>query len=324
MDKKAVRPIDSVLDCLFHVCEEKIPGEGEDSFCYATHEDGVLLGVFDGCGGSGAKRYPVFQEKTGAYLGSRAAAGAVQTWFDTSELDDQIEVNAAVMKTRILDGLHVCKSCLGNQGGTKLRGSMVKEFPTTAAVVHCGCRPKAISLDCYWAGDSRVYFLDGKGLAQLTQDDLENLDAYENISGDGVLTNVISLSSPFALHSLRLIRKEPFLIFAATDGCFGYVPSPMEFEGLLLEKLMEAQNMNGFERSLSAALGQIAGDDFTLVGASFGYETFEGLRQAFLPRYDFLKECCKNLSDGDRRDLWNTYRESYYRYACTDGPNMEG
>ena len=76
------------MDCLFHVYKEKIPENGEDSYCYCIREDSLLLGVFDGCGGSGAKRYVNYCEKTGAYIGARAVAGAVKTWFESSDISE--------------------------------------------------------------------------------------------------------------------------------------------------------------------------------------------------------------------------------------------
>ena len=43
-------------DFLFSFCEEKKPENGEDSFVFSLNESRTLLGVFDGCGGSGARR----------------------------------------------------------------------------------------------------------------------------------------------------------------------------------------------------------------------------------------------------------------------------
>ena len=38
--------------------QEQIKGKGEDFFLFEHDEDRLIMGVFDGCGGSGAKVYP--------------------------------------------------------------------------------------------------------------------------------------------------------------------------------------------------------------------------------------------------------------------------
>ena len=315
-------PIFSKLDCFFRIAKEKVPQHGEDSDCYSICEDGLILGVFDGCGGAGAKQYPAYRGKTGAYIGARAVAGTVQAWFENGTVSDRLEDNAEAIKSYIAKGLSVCKAHSGQQAETKLRGSIAKEFPTTAAVAHCVCRPAAVSLDCFWAVDSRVYLLNGDGLAQLTQDDLDGLDAYENLSNDGVLTNLISAGKPFELHAARFICQKPFIVFAATDGCFGYIPSPMEFELLLLQCLLKEKSVSDFETSLANQLEKVAGDDFTLVGASFGYGCFADLQSSLAPRYRALLQMnisgLKDAPPEQRETVWNQYRANYYRLLPED------
>lgn len=306
----------SVLDCICHIAQEKIPTAGEDSYCYGVSEDSVLMGVFDGCGGSGAKRYPIYQEKTGAYIGARAVAGAVLHWFEDEPHFLEHGRNSETIKAAIGRSLTVCKENAGNQG-SKIRGSISKEFPTTAALARCGVGADGVYVECYWAGDSRVYLLDEDGLAQLTADDLDDLDAFENLSGDGVMTNVISASHVFALHSRKLVLQKPCVLFAATDGCFGYIPSPMEFEGLLLEQLEKAGSMTEFEKGVHGELTKVAGDDFTLVGAVIGFGTFLNLKSKLGERNQKLKEYYLSNIDPEkpegRRQVWNRYRRNYYR-----------
>lgn len=307
------------LDCLFHVAQEKIPQNGEDSFCFGIAEDSVLLGVFDGCGGSGAKKYDAYQQKTGAYIGARAVSGAVQSWFETQPYSRQCSNNADALKQCILKSLAMCRNNSGSQGKSLLKGSITKEFPTTAAVARCVCLPEGISVECYWTGDSRVYLLDEDGLAQLTADDLDGLDAFENISGDGVLTNVVSASRDFTVHCGSLVRGKPFLVFSATDGCFGYIPSPMEFEAFLLDTLHESDSMAAFEALLREKLDEIAGDDFTLVGAAFGYGTFDAMKRSLEQRRKaLLKTCISRIDQADpnsRQRIWSCCKEEYYRYC---------
>lgn len=76
--------------------------------------------------------------------------------------------------------------------------------------------------DFIWAGDSRGYVLSDMGLAQVTKDDIDDsVDALDNISNDGVLTNVVSADGNYILHSKQIKIKDKIIIFNATDGCFG-------------------------------------------------------------------------------------------------------
>lgn len=307
----------SRLACQFCIAKEKIPQHGEDSYCYGIREDSLILGVFDGCGGAGARQYPAFGGRTGAYIGARAVSGAVRKWFENAAISDHIEDNADALRAYINRGLANCTGNVGQQSGPPIKGLLVKNFPTTAAIAHCTCRPSAVSLDCFWAGDSRVYLLNSDGLAQLTADDLDGLDAFENISSDGVLTNLISASTDFTLHSARFICKKPFVVLTATDGCFGYIPSPMEFELLLLQDLIKSGSPAEFEKSLTAQLEKVSGDDFTLVGAAFGYGSFAELQTDLTRRYRALLQA--NISEleeaaaGKRAEIWAQYKTNYYR-----------
>lgn len=307
----------ATLDCICHVAQEKITAAGEDSFCYGISENSVLLGVFDGCGGSGAKKYPAFQNRTGAYIGARAVAGAVYRWFENEKPTTDYSRNGENVKAAIVRSLTVCKeNCMNTE--SKIKGSISKEFPTTAAIARCVVQTGGVLVECYWAGDSRVYLLDADGLAQLTADDLDDLDAFENISGDGVLTNVISVSRPFVLHSRSIALRRPCFLFAASDGCYGYIPSPMEFEGFLLEQLEKADSFVDFEENLRRELAHISGDDFSLIGAAFGFGTFSELKRLLGERYQNLNAGYLShiiQQDGEsRRIMWNQYRRQYYRF----------
>ena len=139
------------------------------------------------------------------------------------------------MKRYIEKGYDQCTRYAG--GSSRIRGGLFREFPTTAAIVYIQNSSRGILLHVIWAGDSRVYLMDGRGLAQLSGDDIEGEDAFTNLYNDGVLTNVLSSDKNYALHSKSILLSEPALVLTATDGCFGYLSSPMEFEYLLLESL---------------------------------------------------------------------------------------
>ena len=71
-----------IVDAWFGFCHERVPGKGEDSWCHAFNERAGLIGVFDGCGGLGSRAYPSLSGRTGAYVASRTASGAVYDWFE--------------------------------------------------------------------------------------------------------------------------------------------------------------------------------------------------------------------------------------------------
>ena len=297
-------------DFLIEVYAEKVKGEGEDSYLYIQGGDATLLATFDGCGGSGARGYERARGKTGAYLASRIASGAVRDWFHEGEAQGGDEA-IALLKQRMSRYLAECRQALG--GESLVRGTLAKELPTTCALLmlpHRGQDALAI-----WAGDSRCYLLDKGGLHQLTRDDVDSYDPMENLRADGVLTNVVSASSDFELHVRWIPVNGPCVALAATDGCFGYLSTPMEFERELLATLLESTNPADWERRLQKAFAEVAGDDATLCGVCVGFGKYDVLQDALAPRYHELCERylhdIGDKDDDERRRLWEGYRKDY-------------
>lgn len=310
----AVRLPDS-LNCLVSVYSEKIADNGEDAYVYTAAGNAVVVGAFDGCGGAGAKRLERLQGKTGAYAASRIAAGTVRDYFAGFNGRD-IPGCAGELKKSIIANLRKCSLATG--GESRLISSVVKSFPTTAALALCREAGKGLELDCFWAGDSRVYYLCEEGLYQLTADDLSVQDAMENLYDDGVMTNVISLSADFTIHHSAVRVNRPGIVFAATDGCFGYISSPMEFEFMLVDALTESGSVEQWEKEMHRRMTAVSGDDFTLCGAVFGFDGFEDLRACFVRRRETLiSRYMRRIKDADREGktrLWEEYRKDYYRY----------
>ena len=207
-------------------------------------------------------------------------------------------------------------------GAPQIKGSMVRTLPTTAAAALIQpAEDGRYDISPIWAGDSRVYLLTEQGLAQLTVDDTSVPDPMENLYEDGVLKNVLCEGKSIRLHSSLLRVEAPFCVFAATDGCFGYLPTPMEFEGILLETLFSAKSVAEWERLLSERIRRVAGDDYTLCMAAFGYRSFPNLQQSFSARFRFLQENYLRrlyelpLADREtRRMLWQRYQQQYLQY----------
>ena len=310
----------SKLGCVITVSQEKIPENGEDSYCHLVNESHAMVAVFDGCGGAGARQYPAFRNKTGAYMASRAASAATYKWFSELSAHNAVSCSEAteLLKAFVQKNLSLCEEYGAARQSAKLRGSITKNFPTTAAVITAEIEKMGLRVNCYWAGDSRGYLLDANGLAQLSDDDLNVKDAFENLTADGILTNVISSSKDFKINQNSIFFEGQGIMLAATDGCFGYVSTPMEFENMLLAALMVSNSAAQWEKNLTDLFSLYAADDFTLCAIVCGFDTFDELKTHFKIRYDYLNEnyisSLKKCSQEEKKKMWESYRPGYYRY----------
>lgn len=292
------------LNLIFSVTHEMIKDNGEDSFCFCALNDRFMLGVFDGCGGSGSKKYAHFSGKTGAYMASHAVCGAVYQWFAELQGENQLQ-------EYVQSALSVCMKYEDRQG--RMLGSLGKLFPTTAAILVGEANENKINVCCYWAGDSRCYILNADGLRQLTADDLNGQDAMNNLKNDGVMTNVINGSVPFEIHCKKLTVGNPCIFLTATDGCFSYLNSPMEFENLLLDSLIGASSVAEWKQELDKRMFERAGDDYTLCVASCGFDNFYDMQNSLNSRKSYVAEkyiCSKRDVDA----AWNQYKKEYSKY----------
>jgi hypothetical protein len=122
------------------------------------------------------------------------------------------------------------------------------------------------------------------GARQLTSDDLRDPgDAMTNLRRDSVVSNAMSADTDFHVNHRRVQLRAPFLVVCATDGCFGYLPSPMHFEHLVLGQLQSARSTDAWSESIQTQIAAVTGDDAAMsllgVGADFG--EFQAL---FAPR----------------------------------------
>lgn len=310
------------------IWKEAKPAEGEDCVMHAFSREAGVLGVFDGCGGAGAQRHACYSQHTEAYMASRLVSGAFYDSFQDlipsrSSGESQLRAYLARASERVEAVFSAYQPPAVPGGGVK--GSMVRILPSTAAIFMIQSEQGAYRLSAVWAGDSRCYLLDRQGLAQLTRDDTSVPDPMDNLYEDGVLRNMIHAGKPMNLHVGTFPVKPPFAILAATDGCFGYFSTPMEFEGALLQTLQQAQSPEAWENLLAQRLGAVAGDDYTLSLAAYGFGSFAALQQFFLPRTeDLTRRYLEPLQElpldrrEPRQEMWAEYRETYLRYLKED------
>lgn len=311
-----------LLSTHFLICNEKIKGKGEDSGYEAYTCEAGIMGVFDGCGGLGAKTCSSISDKTEAYLASRAVGAAVKEWFSAC-VATGYEWDVEALKAQIISKLELCQNQTGDSG-PKLRGSMVRPFPSTIAMITFKIVKGRLITHHIWAGDSRTYVLDKNGLGQISNDDIKGEDAMSNLTRDGALTNVISVDKRFKLHSAVFAPKHPCIMFCATDGCFGYVSSPMEFEMMVLAVLENATNVAEWQHLLNDDIFSRSGDDQTIAIAAFGFDDFSEIKSYYVDRYHAISRIVEKFGNGDpdkKQMLWETYKPNYYRYAAKKSDN---
>jgi hypothetical protein len=232
---------------------------------------------------------------------------------------------------------------------SRLRSKLLRALPTTMAVIALQRTARGGSTwanHVFWAGDSRAYVLTASGVAQLSTDDLRDPgDALANLRRDSVVSNAMSADTDFHVSYRRVRLEAPFLLVGATDGCFGYVPTPMHFEHLLLRALAGARSTQAWSTALQAAIGEVTGDDAAMAVMGVGTD-FRGFQALLAPRLSELERTVIGPLDGLRAavedaerallqarqrheaetaGLWRQYQVGYERHlrAAPDEPEDE-
>ncbi len=187
-----------------------------------------------------------------------------------------------------------------------------------------------------WSGDSRVYvFEPTTGAHQLTVDDLRDQgDALLNLRQDSVVSNAMAADVDFVVHHHQVSLTAPFLAVAATDGCFGYVRTPIHFEHLVLAALRDSSSTESWSALLQERVSAITGDDAALAVLGVGADHDE-FRQLFADRTADLEQRCvvpldeletealraeRAAAEARRRhvalqtSLWAAYKPEYESY----------
>jgi serine/threonine protein phosphatase PrpC len=288
----------------------KIPDQGEDSDPIVRDgPDLGLVGVFDGMGGAGGTVYETpGGSRTGAYIASRVARDVVERrMLDLLEPDWHLNGAAAAedLQRSVRQALEERLAEL-KAPASRLRSKLLRALPTTMAVIALQRTARGGSTwanHVFWAGDSRAYVLTAGGVAQLSTDDLRDPgDALANLRRDSVVSNAMSADTDFHVSYRRVELEAPFLLVAATDGCFGYVPTPMHFEHLLLRGLMGARSPQAWSSALQTAISAIAGDDAAMAVMGVGTD-LKGFQSLLAPRLAELERTFIGPLDGLRRQV---------------------
>lgn len=262
-------------------------GEDSDPLMYQNGITG-FLGVFDGMGGAGATEYtlPSGCKRTGAYLASRLVC---QSIYEYVEQDSSCDIDSVALQKFIKNKLDKYVSDY-NIKPSGLRSSLIRILPTTMSFIGYQKNNDFFDVYSYWCGDSRNYFLTLDGLKQISVDDLKSgFDPLQNLRNDDVISNCICQDRDFTVNKCHVGHiDKPVILISATDGCFGYLQTPMHFEYLLLETLVDARNEEDWKINIMDALKPVSGDDFSMAVVMLGL-TFEQWKNILSKRLQLIK-----------------------------------
>jgi len=302
------------------VWTEKRAGLGEDAEPLLLHhrDSGYgLLAVFDGAGGAGAAsagRSDQGVERTGAWAGSRAARAATEEWFhDTTEGSRRRDPDG------LRDHLATRLGQMRAPDRRKIIGTMRRELPTTLAALDYWVAADRTAWRVLWAGDSRCYLLDpAAGLQQLSRDDTDVDDALVALVEDPPMTNLLAADREFRVNAAHGEITGPGLLLCATDGFFGYVRSPADFEHVLLGTLVHAETAARWTELLVESVRSYTADDASLVLLGVGFDGFADLRQRYARRAAHVADAywrpVRHAADGERAELVAARESSWARY----------
>ncbi|MGH3240617.1 MAG: hypothetical protein ACRDNL_09555 [Spirillospora sp.] len=306
------------------VWTERRTGAGEDAEPLLMHHRPMgtgLIAVFDGSGGSGAAiahDSVAGAPRTGAWVGSRLARAASETWFGETATAREQDADTTALHDRLTRSF----AAMRPTRPTRLVGGIRRELPTTMAALRYRRRRGTLECQALWAGDSRAYLLTpGTGLQALTRDHTDEADALEQLLQDPPMTNVICADRPFRVDRADGEVPLPCVLVCATDGFFGYVDTPAHFECHLLRELRDARDAADWADLLRARVTGYTADDASLSLVAIGYRDFEHLQGAFSHRTDEVLRthwpAGPRLPDPEfrawRSRSWHAYRPGYER-----------
>lgn len=273
---------------IFNVEKKTNAGEDADPILevQADRNWGVL-GVFDGMGGAGARRYihnTTMEEHTSAYWASRFVRNAVDELIKSRPIGtDPIEYLENNLHHSIKKKLDCEIQNFPATSSTSVSKSLAK-LPTTMALCAYQIVYDSIMINCYWAGDSRVYLFDGDRLCFLTLDDADAPagDPFSPANMDLAMNNKICQDQEYRINKstikVKMIHEKPIILFAATDGCFGYYKNPIEFENMILSVMSSSQIKEWMPKIKQAIIDNIQQDDFSMSAVLIGSKDCDSLQ----------------------------------------------
>ena len=314
---------------IFGACEDAPPiGISE----YRNSRQSAFLSVMDGMGGAGAGRVHVSLPSakfstTEALIASRSVRDTVLKQVVDKQLfssDKPVKNITRDLQKSITDDLELIDSACKISSSSKIRGTLTKRLPTTLIVSKVEpykMDSKLKKIEIWWAGDSRAFLIQpNAGLAALTRDHVLPTDALEQLRSDPPIQNTISSSVPFSIQHDAFGVPGPFLLLLASDGIFGYLPTPGMLELGILEALQ--QPASDFALNLMNFCGTYAADDVSASILTFNIFDNEEVLAEFSKRLEVLRERYKLVRAMDTSSeeysseverLWSLERPLYER-----------
>ena len=334
---------------LFGSMREKRIGQGEDSdpilFRSSHSDEFISIGVLDGMGGAGGSECVSDYSKdnvhkTKAYVASRIIRDAIEELLNISVDNNSIQDFGIRLKDTILKRYEEEKKKYPSKSKVTLRSSLIKDYPTTLALVTVRTADNHFIIDSYWAGDSRNYLWTSDGLFQISRDDLRGeQDPLENLREDAPMSNCIYCGGDFEINQIRidnLSSSDKIILISATDGCFGYYPSPMDFERVLKETLIHSKSFEDWEEKLIKEFDSVTADDFSFAIATLGFDTIKDIKNAMSGHSDNSYKCYfrerseleRQIRKAERKltilnkrkeqgllRSWSDYKNTYLKYV---------
>lgn len=307
---KSFKKIEGDKRSSFLIDVEQIPGKGEDGppILLQFEDNSIVVGVADGMGGAGGTVYEIDDTKrSGAYLASHLVTSIAEKYFihfkeEGHSITHPIQAKIAEeLKYHFNQGIQQILNKIDKKGNVKLniKSKMIKRLPTTLALGYIESDEKEFNVYTFWAGDSRIYSLDSfHGLHQLTEDNLVNeTDAFDNLTNDSKISNCINADSDYTINVKGYKFNSPQIILATTDGAFGYLPTPVHFEHLLLDTLIHSTSIEDWKDNLRVHFKSGQSDDISLSLATVGYKDFVSLKNSFKERFLTLDEDVSKLNN---------------------------
>lgn len=248
--------------------------------------------VCDGLGSGALKVEYGGETHTGAYFASRIVSETVSSFIESDRdrfFDADIDETLSELKEKIKSSLSefVSKAGINPEG---IGGNMFKILPTTLACIVFRETEGGVDTQTVWVGDSRCYCMDpSEGLRQISDDDIKvEKNPMDCLIEDTPMSNTICYDKDFHINHVRHSFDAPCLLFAASDGCYGYLDSPMDLEGLLLPS-GAAEEFNLTEQ-LHAQLSTKKFDDRSLAGVCFGIEDDAQYAKLFSDRASMMRD----------------------------------
>lgn len=313
---------------------EKKEGHGEDAPpLLIAKDDSWAVGVFDGMGGAGAGtcESALGEGHTKAYVASRIVEDVVRSYL-TDNLGVN-EITAESLKATISERLRTEQEQFPPKTKSLLRSKLVRDYPTTMALVTLIAEGDSLKVDSYWAGDSHCYLWNIDGFFQISKDDLEeDNDPMENLHNDSPISNCICADRDFEIHRMSIsLKKEPVIILCSTDGCFGYYQTPMHFEHVLKSCLEEVEDEKTWSAKIEQEISKVTGDDCSLSLIAWGFSSFSDLKKSMksssvtgfskLLNLEMDIACAEQILTKAKEDYekgvaegWSNYKQNYMKY----------